>query len=109
MVSGHDTVMTNEQASEMVLTWCRSSAAQLGGRRPVMRNDGEGGWRKVIDASMFVPDVLAEGPTWVEVCAALGCYGPQWEPAPTKRDTRLGAPSLAYMQAAHRHYRRGRR
>jgi hypothetical protein len=54
---------------------------------------------------------LARGANWTEVAAQVGAYGPQWEPAPApKRDTTLGAPSLAYMQPQRRgYYRRGRR
>jgi len=76
--------MTNQQAYEMVLTWCRSSAAQRNGRVPVMREYN--GIHCVIDASFidWTADgaTLASGADWIEVCAELGVYGPQWKPAP---------------------------
>lgn len=90
----------------MVLTWCRSSAAQRNGRVPVMRAYGE--TVCVIDASFidWTADdaTLASGADWVEVAAQLGVYGPQWEPAPTL------APQTAresYMRRTY--FRRGGR
>src|SRR5688572_460301 len=83
--------MMNEQAHEMVLTWCRSENANRNGRRPVMRTmqRAHGIVCRVIDASYIDTScegaVLATGYDWVDVVAALGVYGPQWEPAPVKR------------------------
>lgn len=96
--------MTNQQAHDMILTWCRSEAAQVGGRRPVMRlhEAARGTACRVLDASRFDGQIMAAGADWIEVAGLLGVYGPQWQPAPVSKD----APRFTYP---HRHYRRGRR
>lgn len=95
--------MTNQQAHDMVLAWCRSSAAKLGGRVPCMRGDNEhSSVCYVYDNAYFEPKELACGCDWVEVASRLGVYGPQWEPAPVKRAE--PAPHYGY-----RHRRYGRR
>lgn len=73
--------MTNQQAHETVLTWCRSESAQAYGCRPVMRQNAysESIVCRVFDASTTGFAMMAEGLDWIEVCGMLGCYGPQKE------------------------------